>query len=69
MGKSLSAVLLFVIYCLLNIYEGILMSASPMRAIANTCANVLPCLFNFNVLQHIKLFLSINTDVCQEKRP
>ena len=32
MVKLLSAVLLFVIHCLLNIYEGMLMSASPMAA-------------------------------------
>ena len=32
MVKSLSVVLLFVIYCLLNIYKGILMSALPMAA-------------------------------------
>ena len=32
MGKSLSVMLLFVIYCLLNIYEGILMSVLPMAA-------------------------------------
>ena len=32
MMKSLSFVLLFVIYWLLDIYEGILMSASPMAA-------------------------------------
>ena len=32
MVKSFSVVLLFVIHCLLNIYEGIVMSASPMAA-------------------------------------
>ena len=32
MVKSLSVVLLLVIYCLLNIYEGILTSALPMAA-------------------------------------
>ena len=32
MVKSLSVALLFVIYCLLNIYEGMLMSALPMVA-------------------------------------
>ena len=31
-GKSLSAMLFFVMYCLLNIYKCILMSASPMAA-------------------------------------
>ena len=31
-GKLLSAMLLFVMYCLLNIYEGILMSTSSMAS-------------------------------------
>ena len=65
MVKSLLAVLLFVKYCLLNIYEGILTSAPPMAA---HCQHVCrPCPFNFTVLLHIKLFSQINTNVaCQE---
>ena len=51
--KSLSVVLLFVIYCLQNIYEGILKSASP------TLSTISLCPFNFTVLPHIKLFLPL----------
>ena len=43
MVKSLSVLLVFVIYCLLNIYESQLMSALPKRPIVNTRANVLLC--------------------------
>ena len=32
MVKSLSVMLIIVIYCLLNIYKGIIMSALPMAA-------------------------------------
>ena len=40
MVKLLSVVLFFVIYCLLNIYKGILMSAKPMAA---HCQHVCKC--------------------------
>ena len=40
MVKSLSVMLIFVIYCLLNIYEGVLMNASPMAA---QCQHVCKC--------------------------
>ena len=67
MVKSLSVSLVFVIYCLLNIYEDQLMSASLMWPIANTCADISLCTINFTVLPHKKLFSPINTDiVCQK---
>ena len=59
----------FVIYCLLNIYGGILMSPSPMAAHCQySCKSFILCLFNLTVLPCVKLFSLINTDiVCQEK--
>ena len=59
MVKLLSATL---IYWLLNICGGILMSTSPMAA---HCQHAFKCftLFNFTVLLHIKCFSLINTDV------
>ena len=62
MVKLPSVVLLFVIilYCLLTIYKGILMSAKPMAA---HCQHMCKCFALYAVIPHIKLFSPINTDV------
>ena len=68
MVKLLSVVLIFVIYCLLNVYKRILMSALPM---ATHCQHVCKQFTLYTQLYcstDIKLFSPINTDiVCQEK--
>ena len=51
--------MLLVIYCLVNIYEGILI----WWPISHTRANVLLCPFNFTVL----LFSPINIDIVCKK--
>ena len=67
MVKSLSVMLRFVIYCLLNIYEGILMSGLPMAA---HCQNACKCFTLYAQLYcstTYKTFSPINTvAVCQE---
>ena len=65
MVKSLSVVLIF---WLLNIYKGILMSALPMAVHCQHECKHFTLSINFTVLLHKKLFLPINTDVvCKEK--
>ena len=68
MGKSLSAVWFFVMYCELNIYEFILTIALPMAAITNSRANVPPCLFHCTVLPHKKTFLSNRYWCCMPRQ-
>ena len=67
MVKSLSVVLHFVIYCLLNIYEGILMSASPMAVHCQHAWKRFTLYAQLYCSTTYKTFSPINTDaVCQE---
>ena len=67
MVKLLSVMLRFAIYCLLNIYEGMLMSGSPMAAHCQHACKRFTLYAQLYCSTTYKTFSPINTDaVCQE---